>query len=212
MIEEEVQGWLVDHDVSRETIASLERFATFLLLEAESQNLIAASTKPHIWSRHILDSAQLLGFAPDPQHWLDIGTGAGFPGLVIAAISECEVTLVEQRPLRADFLRCGTEVLGIAHRCHVICSRVEQLPVSAFDVISARAFAPLPQIFAAAARFSTLSTRWILPKGRNAQTELAAAESSWQGDFRLEPSLTDADARIIVAQGVRRKREGKRRG
>ena len=80
----------------------------------------------------------------------------------------------------------------------------------AVDVISARAFAPLPKLLALAERFSTPETVWILPKGRNAKSELEAARSSWQGDFRLEPSLTDADAGIVVASRVRRKPRGRR--
>jgi 16S rRNA (guanine527-N7)-methyltransferase len=92
----------------------------------------------------------------------------------------------------------------------ILCSRLETVVASPFDVISARAFAPLPRLLALAERFSTPESVWILPKGRNAKSELDAARSSWQGDFRLEPSLTDAESRIVVATGVHRKTRGRR--
>jgi 16S rRNA (guanine527-N7)-methyltransferase len=97
----------------------------------------------------------------------------------------------------------------VAERVEVICARLETVPGRPFDVITARAFAPLPKLLALAERFSTPGTVWILPKGRNAKSELEAARSSWQGDFRLEPSLTDGEAQIVVATRVRRKTRGR---
>ena len=118
--------------------------------------------------------------------------------------------LVESRRLRADFLRRAAALLGLESRVEILCSKVETVPPRPVDVISARAFAPLPRLLDLAERFSTPGTVWILPKGRNAKSELEAARSSWQGDFRLEPSLTDADAWIIVASGVHRNTRGRR--
>jgi 16S rRNA (guanine527-N7)-methyltransferase len=92
----------------------------------------------------------------------------------------------------------------------VFCGRLETLATRPVSVISARAFAPLEKLLGLAERFSTPETVWVLPKGRNAKSELDAARASWQGEFRLEPSRTDADAWIIVATGVRRTAEGKR--
>lgn len=212
MDEVQARAWLAGAlGVSRETMQRLETLAELLRQENEAQNLIAASTVPHLWSRHILDSAQLLLFDPDAKaDWLDLGTGAGFPGLVVAAIRSGPVTLVEQRRLRAQFLERAVAAMGIEDRCRVLCSRVERVEQHRYAAISARAFAPLPALLDVAERFSTAKTRWILPKGRNAQAELEQAASSWQGVFRLEPSLTDAEARIIVAEQVRR-RKGQRR-
>lgn len=197
-------------DVPRETMARLEAFIERLRAENEHQNLVSRASLDRIWSRHILDSVQLLRFAPQQaETWLDLGSGAGFPGLIIAMLHRSNVALVEARKLRAEFLRAAAPLLGLEERVEIIGSRVETLPARRFDVISARAFAPLDTLLALGERFSTGETCWILPKGRNAKSELDAARSSWQGDFRLEPSLTDPDARIIIASQVRRrKRDG----
>ena len=154
--------------------------------------------------RHFLDSAQLLRFVPSPDAaWLDLGTGAGFPGMIVAALHRGPVTMIESRRLRVDFLHRAAEVLGVSDRTTVLLDRLERVAERKFDVISARAFAPMGDLLELAHRFSTEKTRWILPKGRIAQSELAAAESSWQGSFRLEPSLTDAESGIIIADAVR---------
>jgi 16S rRNA (guanine527-N7)-methyltransferase len=197
--------------VPRETIERLEAFVALLEEENERQNLISRTTFANIWQRHILDSAQLLRFAPpEARSWLDLGTGAGFPGLLVPLFHSADVVLVESRRLRTDFLRAAASVLGIAARVEIVPAKLESLPSRPFEVISARAFAPLPRLLALAERFSTAETVWILPKGRNAKSELDAARSSWQGDFRLEPSLTDAEAQIVVASQVRQKPRGRR--
>lgn len=197
-------------DVPRETIERLEAFANLLRAENERQNLVSRSSLDALWERHILDSAQLIRFAPDDARaWLDLGTGAGFPGLMVPLFHSAHVVLVESRRLRAEFLRTAASALGVAERVEILCSRLETVPARPFDVISARAFAPLPKLLALGERFSTPDTIWILPKGRNAKSELDAARSSWQGDFRLEPSLTDAEAQIVVASRVRQKPRGR---
>lgn len=196
--------------VPRETLQRLDLFVAHLREENERQNLVSKASLDHVWSRHILDSAQLLRFAPpDAETWLDLGTGAGFPGLVIAAIAPLRVTLVEARKLRVDFLRRAATEMGIHSKIEILCAKAEAVPARPFDVISARACAPLERLLAIGSRFSTDKALWILPKGRNAKTELEAAESSWQGDFRLEPSLTDANAQIVVASRVRPRKKGK---
>lgn len=197
-------------DVPRETTERLEAFAALLSAENDRQNLVSKASLDFLWERHILDSVQIVHFAPEKAlTWLDLGTGAGFPGLLVPLFHPANVVLVESRRLRAEFLRTAASVLGIPGRAEIICSRLESVPARPFDVISARAFAPLPRLLALAERFSTSETIWILPKGRNAKSELDAARSSWQGDFRLEPSLTDADSGIIVASEVRRKTRGR---
>jgi 16S rRNA (guanine527-N7)-methyltransferase len=197
-------------DVPRETLERLDIFVAALRQENERQNLVSWASLDAVWSRHILDSAQLLRLAPpEARTWLDLGTGAGFPGLVIAAITPLRVALVEARKLRVDFLHRAAGQMGISERVEILCAKAEAISARPFDVISARAFAPLDRLLAIGSRFSTDKTLWILPKGRNAKTELEAAESSWQGDFRLEPSLTDADAQIVVASRVRPSRKGK---
>jgi 16S rRNA (guanine527-N7)-methyltransferase len=198
--------------VPRETLIRFEQFVELLTSENQKQNLVSASSLQHIWLRHILDSSQLLRFqTSDSASWLDLGSGAGFPGLVLAALRAGPVALVESRKLRCDFLQRGAALLGVDERTSILCAKLEAIPTSPFGVISARAFAPLPKLLELAERFATPHTVWILPKGKNAQTELDAAESLWQGDFRLERSLTDDEARIIVARDVRRKERGRKR-
>ena len=207
MTEGEAKDWIrKTFDVPRETLERLDGFADLLRSENERQNLVSRGTLDSVWERHFLDSAQLLRFAPSPSaSWLDLGTGAGFPGLIVAALHQGPVTMIESRRLRVDFLHRAAEVLGLSERATIMLDRVERVPEQIFDVISARAFAPMRELLELAHRFSTEKTRWILPKGRSAQSELEAAESSWQGSFRLEPSFTDADSGIIIADGVQRR-------
>jgi 16S rRNA (guanine527-N7)-methyltransferase len=208
MDEVDARFWVErEYDVPRETMERLDAFAALLREENERQNLVSRASLDHLWLRHIADSAQLLRFAPSPAStWIDLGSGAGFPGLIVAALHKGPVTLVEERRLRVDFLRRAAESLGVA--VELVAGKVERIPRSAFDVISARAFAPLDRLLQVGTALSTTKSVWLLPKGRNAQTELDALDPSWQGDFRLEPSVTDPDARIIVAEGVRRAGRG----
>lgn len=204
MTEDEAVAWLRDQlNVSRETLDALETFVAFLKREAESQNLISASTLDHIWSRHIVDSAQLLLFtnrSAMQTRWLDLGSGAGFPGLVIALLTDYRVTLVESRARRIDYLQRAIEMLDLAHRVNVAGVTLERLETAPYSVISARAFAPLPKLFDLAARFATNNTLWLLPKGRNAKVEWDSAQAIWDGDFRIMDSVTDQDAGILVGR------------
>jgi 16S rRNA (guanine527-N7)-methyltransferase len=212
MNEAEARAWLsATFNVPRETLQRLDDFVDLLRSENNRQNLVSRSSLDRVWSRHIADSAQLLLHAPaEAGSWIDLGSGAGFPGLVVALLRLGPITLVEERKKRVEFLAQAVELLGLNGRATIIPARVEAMAPANFDVISARAFAPLDRLLALAERFATPQTRWVLPKGKNAKSELEAAESSWQGEFRLEPSLTDAEARIIVAQGVRRRGKGKK--
>ena len=202
--ESQARAWLTAHfDVSRETLDRLDAFAALLRDEGRKHNLVSAASLDRLWSRHIVDSAQLIRFAPDPEaSWVDLGSGAGFPGLIVAALRRGPVTLIEERRLRVEFLHRAADTLGIA--VEIVGARVERVARRAFDVISARAFAPLPRLLELGSRFSTGNSIWILPKGKTAQTELEAVRPSWQGDFRLEPSLTDDAARIVVASAVKK--------
>ena len=209
MDEEAARAWLATTlDVSRETSERLGTYLELLNEENRRQNLVAAATLPHVWSRHVVDSAQLLLHAPPGvRTWLDLGSGAGFPGLVIAMLFGGEVTLLESRRLRAGFLEHVAASLALGN-VRVLCGRAETAEAEPYDVISARAFAPLPLLFEIGTRFARPETRWILPKGRKARSELEAARSSWQGSIRVEPSLTDPESGIIVAEGVRRRGQG----
>jgi 16S rRNA (guanine527-N7)-methyltransferase len=209
MDEAEAKAWL---DVPRETLDRLELFVGLLRSENELQNLVSAASLDHVWSRHFADSAQLIRFAgASDGSWIDLGTGAGFPGMVVALLRSGPVTLVESRKLRVDFLLRARDALGLSEQVEVVCANVQTVPARVFDAISARAFAPLGKLLELGERFAAPTTRWVLPKGKNAKSELAAVESLWQGEFRLEPSLTDPDAQIIVAEQVRRRERGKKR-
>ncbi len=186
--------------ISRETFSCLEVIVNQVIAENAHQNLISAKSVDAIWLRHVADSIQLLRYA-DRGPWLDLGTGAGFPGLIIGATVEFPVHLCEKRRRRAAFLDAVSTAASLGNvTVHGVGAEALDLPAAA--VISARAFAPLDTLLAAAHRFSTDRTIWVLPKGRMAAAELESVRQIWQGDFRLEPSLTDPDSHIIVATQV----------
>lgn len=188
-------------DVSRETVEKLEVFGAMLVEESQRQNLVARSTIGDLWDRHLLDSAQLVRFEPRPgATWLDVGSGAGLPGIVIACLVDGPVTLCEPRRLRADFLHKVGESLKLD--VTVIGAKVERMR-GRFDVITARAVAPLTRLIEISQHLSTGKTVWALPKGRGALEELAEARQRWQGAFHVEPSLTDPSALVVLARGVK---------
>jgi 16S rRNA (guanine527-N7)-methyltransferase len=189
--------------VSRETLVALEQYVALLLDENDRQNLISRASAETIWSRHIEDSLQLLDHAPANARWLDIGSGPGLPGIVLAIAGVREITLVEPRRLRTDFLERCKAKLNLAG-VTVVTGKAEQLAGS-FDVITARAVASLDRLFAIGQPLLSPQGQWVLPKGRSAEKELEEARATWQGTFELEPSRTDPDARILVARGVRRR-------
>ncbi len=187
-----------------EGIARLEKLATLLIEENEQQNLIAKASVPSIWLRHMADSAQLLDHVSretsQPCLWLDLGTGAGFPGLVVAALRpEWDVRLVESRRRRVEWLEHARLELGLP-LCSVLGSRLELVDNFHADVISARAFAPMPKLLDLSARFSTADTLWLLPKGRSATQDLNQLPESKRKKFHVEQSCTDPEAGIIVGR------------
>lgn len=191
--------------VSRETHALLESFVKRLKIGNASQNLVSAATLDQAWERHILDSAQLVRVEPHPDaSWVDVGSGAGLPGIVIAALVAGPVTLVEPRRLRAAFLAETVAALGLASRVSVVASKVENIH-GAFDVITARAVAPLGRLLAMTHHLAHPETVWALPKGKSANSELAEAKRSWQCDARIEASCTDPQAAILLLSKVRAK-------
>jgi 16S rRNA (guanine527-N7)-methyltransferase len=191
-------------DVSRETFEKLEAYAALLRQEAKHQNLVSVASLDSFWERHILDSAQLVRFEPwSGAAWVDVGSGAGLPGIVIACLVAGPITLIEPRRLRADFLHRVNESLGLG--AQVLSSQVQRTG-GKYDVITARAVANLARFLEISAHLSTRKTVWALPKGRSAERELAEAQRTWQGVFHVEQSVTDAESFIVVATGVRPKR------
>ncbi len=197
--EDQAKAWLTAlPEVDPLAWERLERLVALLAEENARQNLVSAASLAEVWRRHIVDSAQLLTHVPrETSPWLDLGTGAGFPGLVIAALRpDCAVIMVESRTRRIDWLERAREALGLTE-ARVEGTRLESVQSFESAAISARAFAPLPQLLALSARFSTSDTRWLLPKGRSAAQELAEL-SGWSHMFHVEQSVTDRDAGIIV--------------
>lgn len=209
MTEEDARRWLDDcFDVSRETWDRLEGYVALLLDEMSRQNLIAESTRDHIWARHIVDSAQLIGLAPLAQGnlglWVDLGSGAGLPGIVVAILSSYQVKMIEMRRKRADFLCSVIERLALASSTAVCDHKVELARVDEpAAVISARAYAPMEKLLRSAYHLSDLSTIWLLPKGQNFQNELDIATTLWHSDACIERSLTAPDSAILVLRNVR---------
>jgi len=187
--------------VSRETFDKLREFTRLLEDESARQNLISVATLGALWKRHIIDSAQLVRFEPQRgSTWIDIGSGAGLPGVVIACLVEGPVTLAEPRSLRARFLEQTVKTLGL--RATIIQSKAERINGS-YEVITGRAVASMTRFLTMCDHLSTGKTCWVLPKGRSAQSELEEARRSWQGVFHVEQSVTDPDAKIVVGTGVR---------
>jgi 16S rRNA (guanine527-N7)-methyltransferase len=192
--------------VPRETVEQLKRYAALIGEENQRQNLVSRSTVDQLWERHILDSAQLARFEPRPgASWLDIGSGAGLPGLVIACLVSGPVTLVEPRRLRAEFLRRAADELGLAVTVHL--ARAESLR-GRFDSITARAVASADRLLQLSAHLAHSGTSWVLPKGKSAKSELAEARRNWHCEARVEASVTDPESAILVLSKVRAK--GKR--
>lgn len=202
MTEDEARQWIVDC-FGREREAKLAAFVTLLIDESEHQNLVSKASLSEIWARHIVDSAQLLtiGNLPTDGLWVDIGTGAGLPGIVIATLRDAPMLMVEPRRKRVEFLDTCTDVLGLNHTMTSL-SKIESVEPRPAAIVSARAVSSLSKLFQSAHHVSTYDTLWLLPKGRSAQSEVTEARKAWQGSFHVEQSITHPDSKIVVARGV----------
>jgi 16S rRNA (guanine527-N7)-methyltransferase len=197
--EEQARTWLRGlPECDASAMERLELLVTLLVEENARQNLVSTASLDTVWQRHIADSAQLLLHVPrETSSWLDLGTGAGFPGLVIACLRpDCDVRLVESRKRRIEWLQRSIFELGL-DRVTVDGRRLEDVPSRDVAAISTRAFAPLDRLLALSARFSTSDTIWLLPKGRSARQELDMLRG-WTHMFHVEQSLTDEQAGVIV--------------
>ena len=185
-------------------LTRLERFAAILAVENQRQNLVSTASLAVVWHRHFADSLQLLDHVPreTPGPWLDIGTGAGFPGFALAiARPDLAVILVESRKRRVEWLTQAASALELKN-CRIIGARLEAVETCAVSAITARAFAPLGKLLSLSARFSTRTTVWLLPKGRSAAQELAEQPEAIQRMFHVEQSQTDPGGGILVGQGT----------
>lgn len=193
--------------VSRETAARLDRFVAVLMEWQQRINLIAASTEPTLWTRHIADSLQLLALAPAARTWVDLGSGGGFPGLMIACAlvdtPGARVHLVEGNAKKAAFLREAARVTGVPAVVHAarIKDFIEQAP-SQIDIVSARALAPLDELLAAAYPLLKRGAAGLFPKGQDVGAELTRAAKCWNIQASLVPSRTDSRSRIIIVRAI----------
>ncbi len=185
-----------------QAVARFEAFIALLAAENEKQNLISANSLNSVWQRHIADSVQLLQHVPrETSPWMDLGSGAGMPGLVIAiARPDLEIHLVESRKKRVVWLEAVASHFGL-RKCRVHGARLENVESAPMRVICARAFAPLGKLLSLSARFSTQETVWLLPKGRSAGQELAEQPESVRQMFHVEQSATDPQAGIMIGHG-----------
>lgn len=194
---------LVLTPVSRETAARLDAFVALLLKWQRAINLIAPGTTEVIWTRHILDSLQFVDLAPSARTWVDLGSGGGFPGLVIAcALADmpgAKVHLVEKSAKKAAFLRDVTRQLALPALVHAV--QIEDFIPSfsdSADVVTARALAPLTKLLGYVAPFVERGAQALLPKGQDVEAELTEASKCWNMTAKLVPSRTDPDARIVL--------------
>lgn len=187
--------------------AALARLSLYLELLEKWQrriNLVAASTLADPWRRHMLDSAQLLPMLPagyDVPHIADLGSGAGFPGLVLALMSNAAVTLVESDSRKCAFLREVIRTTGTPARVET--ARIEALPPVAADVVTARACAPLPRLLGYVHRHLAPDGTALLLKGRNAAPELTQAGKTWMMSASLMPSQSDPSGHVIKITAIR---------
>jgi 16S rRNA (guanine527-N7)-methyltransferase len=192
---------------SRETLERLDRFADLLVDWQTRVNLIAASTIPTLWTRHIADSLQLVALAPAAKVWADLGSGGGFPGLVLAcALADtpgAQVHLVESNGKKATFLREAARATGapaVIHQVRIV-DFADNLP-GPIEVVTARALAPLVKLLAAAYPLLKSGAQGLFPKGQDVESELTEAAKCWSITASLVPSLTDPKARIVHVTGI----------
>jgi 16S rRNA (guanine527-N7)-methyltransferase len=198
--------------VPRETIHRLSRYAELLAHWQKTTNLVAASTLPRLWGRHFADSAQLLTLAKTARLWLDLGSGAGFPGMVVAILGAgrpgFRMHLVESSRKKCAFLAEVARATSAPVEIHAM--RIEDLAESAHrlepDVVSARALAPLPRLFELASPFFGPDTRGLFLKGREAEAEIKQARADWDFTTHLHPSLTAPDAQIVEVTALHRRK------
>lgn len=195
-------------DVSRETFETLKAYEALVQRWNPAINLVSKTDVSALWQRHILDSAQIFALCPRAAlSWVDLGSGGGFPGLVVAILAKelhpsLRVTLIESDLRKATFLRQASQTLGLA--VSVLSKRIESLSPANADVLSARALAPLSSLLGFADQHMAPAGTAIFPKGARAAEEIAEAEKTWTFDVDIRHSLSDAEAAILVIRNIHR--------
>ena len=194
-------------DATASQLADLEQFRAMLADWNQRMNLVSAGSLAEFWPRHALDSAQLLGVVPAARTWVDIGAGAGFPGLVLAILLKGEagakVHLVESVAKKCRFLEAVSEALALPTQIHN--DRAENLALKA-DVVTARAVAPLGRLLGFAKPYLAKGAVGLFPKGRSAEVEIADARQAWRFTCNVIPSLSDPEGRVLKVEGLTRAR------
>ena len=194
-------------DVSRETLDRLEALEALTVKWTARINLIASSSVGQIWERHIRDSAQIYTLAPPFQTWADLGSGGGYPGLVIAVLAlelapDARVVLIESDQRKCTFLRTAIRDLGLS--AEVLAERIESAAPQSADVVSARALAPLPRLLDYAKRHLRPGGTALFPKGQGRQPEIDAARAEWHFSLTETRSITQAEAAVLRIERIDR--------
>ena len=193
-------------NVSRETIERLTIYNDLLAKWSPRINLVARDTLNDAWTRHFEDSAQLLAVGPKPKGvWLDLGSGGGFPGLVVAILlagqdADAEVVLMESDHRKCAFLRTILRETGA--KAQVLTSRIEEADPIQASIISARALAPLDQLLHFATRHGTGKTTCLFQKGRSWRDEIIAAEKNWRFKHTVHHSITNPEAVVLRIEEI----------
>ncbi len=197
-------------DVSRETRDRLVRHVDLLRSWQKAQNLVAPGTLHNVWRRHVADSAQIADLFPDRNTWLDLGSGAGFPGLVLAICAvgrpDFSMTLVESNRRKAAFLRAVIRETGAPAR--VLCERIDPAKTThapPADVITARALAPLERLFDLARPFAGKDSVCVFHKGQDFVSEIEKATQSWKFDLLERTSKIDPAGRILIISHLKKR-------
>ena len=199
---------LLGLDVSRETLDALKYFEDLVVLWNPAINLISNSSVSDLWSRHIVDSAQLFLFTlPDEGLWLDVGSGGGFPGIVVSIVAKelapsLRVVLVESDNRKCVFLRTVIRELGLSVK--VINDRIENVKLDDVVYLSARALRNLNSLLFIVENNVSRETVCVFPKGRSYKKELVESQKNWKFDFNLIDSNTSEDSKVIVLKGLER--------
>lgn len=194
-------------DVSRETRDRLDIYVQTLLHWNKRINLIGRATAEDVWQRHIVDSAQLSQLAPDACNWVDLGSGAGLPGVIVAVLRagsgpDLKMTLVESDQRKCAFIADVSRKMGVT--VTIRNSRIEAAATPSFDTISARALAPLTKLLAYAAPYRTENAICLFPKGAQAERELTEAAEDWHMAYDCHPSITDKASVILKMKAFER--------
>jgi 16S rRNA (guanine527-N7)-methyltransferase len=194
--------------VSDDALARLDKFAALLTDWQRRINLVAPSTLPQVWTRHIADSLQLLPLAPDAKTWIDLGSGGGFPGIPVAcALTQtpgAQVHLVESNGKKAAFLREAVRITGAPAVVHP--ERIENFGDSFggnADVVTARALAPLKSLLDQTFPFIAKGAIGLFLKGQDVEAELTEAAKYWTVEVELKPSVTSRDGVIVVVRSLK---------